>query len=70
MTPKEKAIELYEFYSFYRINEKPQLYLKDEPSKYFASRCIDEVINACEINMVESHNTDWWNKVKQELELL
>jgi hypothetical protein len=27
----------------------------------------DEVISACEFNMVESPNTDWWNRVKDYL---
>ena len=38
-----------------------------EQAKECALIAIDEVIDACEINMVESYNTDWWNKVKKEI---
>jgi|688.fasta_scaffold2631857_1 hypothetical protein len=65
MTPKEKAEEL--------LN-KMKLGWMHSCTHFMAKKCvlitIDEVIDACEINMVESYNTDWWNKVKQELELL
>ena len=32
--------------------------------------CVDEIISDCEYNNVESYNTDWWNKVKDEIRLL
>lgn len=28
---------------------------------------IDEIIKACEYNLVESYNTNWWNEVKQAI---
>lgn len=28
---------------------------------------IDDIISACEFNCVESWNTNWWNKVKEEV---
>lgn len=30
----------------------------------------DEVIKACEYNHVEHWNTNWWNKVKEEINKL
>lgn len=39
-------------------------------AKACALLCVDEIISACEFNNVETYNTDWWNKVKAELEKL
>jgi hypothetical protein len=36
-------------------------------SVFIALFICDEIISACEFNMVESHNTDWWNRVKEYL---
>lgn len=30
--------------------------------------CVEEIISACEYNFVESYNTDWWNKVIEEIQ--
>jgi hypothetical protein len=43
-------------------------YESDVAIKELCTICIDEIISACEYNNVESWNTDWWNKVKQEIE--
>lgn len=62
MTPKEKAKELYDKFDVYP--------LKIVWKKDCALICVDEIISACEHNYVESLNTDWWNKVKEEIELI
>ena len=37
-------------------------------AKECAKMAIDEIIDACEYNSVESWNTDWWNKVKAKID--
>jgi hypothetical protein len=64
MTDEEKkAIELIE--KFDTMPDKVVLFLtKDEifeSIKKASLNCVDEIISACEYNMVEFHNTDWWN---------
>jgi hypothetical protein len=66
MTPKEKAQEL-----FFKMQiDNFSLDMCDDMAKHCSIVAVDEVIDACEYNEVESYNTDWWNKVKQELEKL
>jgi len=62
MEPKEKAEELMETFG---INGISRQYTETN-----ALRCVDEIISACEYNHVESWNTDWWKKVKGEIEKL
>lgn len=38
-----------------------------DQAKHCALICVDEIISACEFNFVESYNTVWWNKVKEEI---
>jgi hypothetical protein len=70
MTPKEKAKELLTKIA------KEAFCIHNAQLRYNASVkicaliAVDEVIDACEYNEVESYNTDWWNKVKQEIEQL
>lgn len=73
MTPKEKAISLYE--SFY-----PQVQWKmgQEDCKDRAKQCsliaVDEIIEALDFDWMEVQNLDrehdYWNKVKQEIDKL
>jgi len=78
MEAKEKAKELIEKYylcmpfkdvKLTSCNESPELILKMEKlsAKQCASIAVDEIINACEYNHVESWNTDWWEEVKKEI---
>lgn len=62
MSPKDKAEELVEKFTL-----ACKLYTK---GKLLASICVDEIISACEYNNVESYNSDWWNKVKKEIQKL
>lgn len=68
MTPKEKAKELIKKFIPATLTD----FSDDnfEQTKECAVICIDEIISACEYNFVESYNTHWWNKVKQEIEKL
>lgn len=70
MTPKEKANELsVKMLNAISSNPTTEQLFREEPIKC-ALICVDEIISACEYNHVESWNTDWWSKVKQELENL
>jgi hypothetical protein len=61
MTPEEKAKDLFEKF-------EDEIFILDDVSpKTMALICVDEIISACEYNNVESYNTDWWKKVKQEI---
>lgn len=74
MTPKEKAIELYskgkELARGADQYGDVQDHVFEEAGKEIAAFVIDEIILACEYNHVESYNTDWWEKVKNEIESL
>lgn len=65
MTPKGKALQLFDKYDNI---------LHKEYNNLEAIKCalisVDEIIKACEYNLVESNNTDWWNKVKAEIKNL
>ena len=65
MEAKDKAKELVE--KFTDIENKYLEYTDHIQAKQCALVCVDEIISACEFNNVETHNTDWWNKVKQEI---
>jgi hypothetical protein len=80
MTPKEKAKELVEKYlrieddtTFYWEAYNDTRYLDDEVLPH-AKKCalivVDEIISACKYNNIELYSTDWWKKVKQEIEKL
>ena len=68
MEPKEKAKDLYDkfYYKHVRHSERGKISF----AKYHALICVDEIISACEYNHVDFHNTDWWLKVKEEIEKL
>lgn len=68
MTPKEKAIELYEK-MFYIIHVNENQNYGDSADKA-ALVVVDEIISACEYNNVESYNSDWWEGVKNEIKNL
>lgn len=40
---------------------------KTDLAKKIAVKTVDQIIDACEYNHVESWNTDWWNRVKEEI---
>jgi hypothetical protein len=68
---REKAVQLLkEFHTI--LNFKDSNYSFDDTIK--AKNCIkftiDEIILACEYNDCDSWNTNWWNKVKSEIDLL
>lgn len=60
MTPKEKAEELIS--KSYNVCEKYTTCIQ------VAILIVDEIISACEYNNVESYNSDWWKKVKHEID--
>jgi len=62
---KQKAVELLDKYSLLVPIEFGGM--DKELAKKCAKIVVDEIIKACEYNNVESYNTDWWNKVKQEI---
>ena len=66
MTPKEKAIELLNKYNSLQVS----FYKNQDPSYGYAKECaliaVDEVM--CEVT--DEDDFSWWNKVKQEIELL
>lgn len=69
MTPeREKAEELLK--KFDLPSEKPFFMMSKNHSKQCALIAVDEIIASCEYNYVESHNTAWWLRVKQEIEKL
>lgn len=86
MSEKEKAQELYsKFYSISIINSNKKFHnhigdilknsaknMKDESNhiKMCVIKCIEEIISACEYNMVETYNTEWWNRVIEEVKNL
>lgn len=72
LTPKEKAKELYnKFYSeFLQFDKDCNLSGRKKYAIKSSLLCVDEIIDACEYNHVETFNTDWWNKVKDEIRLL
>ena len=74
MTPKEKAIELINKfdvkYQYELITGSFPVSMHDSVIKQCALIAVDEIINACKYNLVESYNTDWWNEVKTEIEKL
>jgi len=75
MNPKEKAKELVDKYLLIEDTFKVDLFcdecgMSEEAAKYCVILLINEVIDTSRINMVESYNEDWWNKVKTEIEKL
>ena len=67
MTTKEKAEQLLERFEFEVRDIDGKVSHNKEEAIKCALICIEEIINACEYNYVEVYNTDWWNKVKQEV---
>ena len=65
ITPKEQAL-----YFFEAFNLLAETRITKMDRKVFSAFTIKQIINACEYNNVESHNTDWWNKVTEELNKL
>lgn len=61
MTPKEKALELFNKFDNFDFHD-----LSDHKhsAKQGALIVVNEVISACKFNYVERYNTDWWEKVK------
>jgi len=79
MTPKEKAKELVDGFKKYTESDWLNSDLLEQKTisntiLFNAKKCaliaVDEIINACEYNRVESYNTDWWEKVKIEINKL
>lgn len=72
MTPKEKAIELVDRFMLRIIlNVQSNInFSVMESAKECAILSVDEIISACEYNNVEFYNTQWWNKVKEEINKL
>lgn len=75
MKPKEKANEIVnQHFNLIWVGSgdisMTGIEIKMNRAKQCALFTVDEVINACEYNNVEIYNTDWCNKVKQEIEKL
>lgn len=67
MTTKEKAVELVEYFEDYVHNSPHGHHAQN--TKACATKCVNEIITACEYNNVESWNSDWWIEVKLEIVL-
>ena len=74
MTPKEKAIELYEkfFYTIPSISDEGQL--EHETSKQCSVIAVDEIIKAIDFDWMQVQNLEsehrYWEEVKTEIEKL
>lgn len=72
MTPKEKAIELYN--KMYETGFKPKsVLLRIEQAKECAIIAVDEIIEANPIAFDENENCiakQWWKEVKTEIQKL
>ena len=66
MTPKEKAEELHN--KFYKINEGVNLIYWEE-AKQCALIAIDEILKIC-VDSLGLTELDYWQDVKEEIELL
>lgn len=66
----DKAKEFYDKFHYQICNDNGMS--ENESNIFCAKQCakmaIDEIIDACEYNDVESWNTDWWNKVKAQID--
>lgn len=72
MEPKEKALELYNYYEQLGRDFTRGVSMK-EFAKLCALKVVDEIINAnpYEVNKTDMDSTiDYWQEVKQELEAL
>ena len=67
MEETEKAKEI--FGRFYYGDDKIK-FSQREVAKHCAVIVVEEIIKACEYNHVESWNTDWWNRVRDEIKKL
>jgi hypothetical protein len=69
MTPKEKAIELFEK----MVLEFPLQNNTNANVYYIAKQCaliaVDEILNVCEFHRLSAEK-DWWQEVKKEIEKL
>jgi hypothetical protein len=71
MTPKEKALELWEKY--FQLNYDWDGVTKDQWAKDGALIAVNEIIKSNPINFDENENciaSNWWEQVKQEIEKL
>ena len=70
MTPKEKALELWEKY--FRLNYDWDGVTKDQWAKEGALIAVDEILFALKYDMNEptSSSIKYWKEVKQEIEKL
>ncbi len=67
MTPKEKAIELYN--KMYETGFKPKsVLIRIEQAKECALIAVDEILSVIWINL--NDDVDYWAKVKQEIQNL
>ena len=73
MKPKDKAIELVDTYRILLMNSDTECgeeILCTVIAKYCALIAVDEVIQAMDNVMLPNPFKQYWNKVKQEIELL
>lgn len=73
MTPKEKANELVEKFTNFPIQKLSDYSRVYHPTaKYFALICVDEMLNNA--GFFKAHDRDghreYWQQVKQEIEIL
>jgi hypothetical protein len=75
MTPKEKAIELFDKYMGFKMNpyDDIEMTLKKGMAKTNALIAVDEIINIAYWGFMESggkQEQEYWEEVKQEIEAL
>jgi hypothetical protein len=69
MTPKEKAIELYN--KFYNTSSHPHhVESRQQIAKQCALIAVDEILNNDGFTQFDEYLTKFWQEVKQELEKL
>ena len=71
MTPKEKAIELYN--KFYMAIPSDEMGLSDEASKQCALIAVDEILKAVDNpdeTYLMKHSVNYWTEIKKEIEAL
>jgi len=69
MTPKEKAVELFDKYNRFDFNT-----IVNSTQRNYAKQCaliaVDEIINSVDEEHVSDIFNEFWNEVKQEIQAL
>jgi hypothetical protein len=69
MTPREKAIQLYEKF-YYVIPSTVDDDFQDYSAKQCALIAVDEILNNDGFTRFDQYLTEYWQQVKQEIQVL